>query len=81
VHMFLRRTRSSTRRLAQRYLADAAAPTIPGNLPQPEVFTDKEVERRDRKTRLAASFRLFSKFGFDEGAAGHITVRDPEHTG
>src|SRR6266446_4962995 len=29
--------------------------------------------------RLAASFRLFGKFGFDEGVAGHITVRDPEH--
>ena len=23
--------------------------------------------------------RLFSKFGFDEGVAGHITARDPEH--
>jgi ribulose-5-phosphate 4-epimerase/fuculose-1-phosphate aldolase len=24
--------------------------------------------------------RLFGKFGFDEGVAGHITVRDPERT-
>ncbi|MGG4155137.1 class II aldolase/adducin family protein [Peribacillus muralis] len=31
-------------------------------------------------TLLAASFRLFSKFGFDEGIAGHITVRDPKNT-
>ncbi len=36
------------------------------------------MERLYRKQRLAASFRLFSKFGFDEGVAGHITARDPE---
>lgn len=35
-------------------------------------------ERRHRKQRLAASFRLFAKFGYDEGVAGHITARDPE---
>ena len=35
-------------------------------------------ERRHRKQRLAAAFRLFGTFGFDEGAAGHITARDPE---
>jgi ribulose-5-phosphate 4-epimerase/fuculose-1-phosphate aldolase len=42
------------------------------------VFDSPEVERLYRKQRLAASFRLFSKFGFDEGVAGHITARDPE---
>ena len=36
--------------------------------------------RQDRKNKLAASLRLFGKFGFDEGVAGHITVRDPERT-
>jgi len=35
-------------------------------------------ERRLRKQRLAAAFRLFGHFGFDEGSAGHITARDPE---
>ena len=35
-------------------------------------------ERQRRKERLAASFRLFGRFGFDEGVAGHITARDPE---
>jgi ribulose-5-phosphate 4-epimerase/fuculose-1-phosphate aldolase len=30
------------------------------------------------KQRLAASFRLFARFGYDEGVAGHITARDPE---
>lgn len=36
--------------------------------------------RADRKNKLAAALRLFGKFGFDEGVAGHITVRDPERT-
>src|SRR5882672_4592504 len=36
-------------------------------------------ERLHRKQNLAAAFRLFSRFGFDEGVAGHITARDPEH--
>jgi ribulose-5-phosphate 4-epimerase/fuculose-1-phosphate aldolase len=49
------------------------------NLPGPPAFDTVEQERRHRKERLAASFRLFAKFGFDEGVAGHITVRDPEH--
>jgi ribulose-5-phosphate 4-epimerase/fuculose-1-phosphate aldolase len=35
-------------------------------------------ERLHRKQRLAAAFRLFGRFGFDEGVAGHITARDPE---
>ena len=29
--------------------------------------------------RLAAGFRMFSHFGYDEGIAGHITLRDPEY--
>ena len=37
-------------------------------------------ERQHRKQRLAAAFRLFARFGFDEGAAGHASVRDPEPT-
>lgn len=37
-------------------------------------------ERAHRKLMLAAAFRLFSKFGFEEGVAGHITARDPELT-
>jgi ribulose-5-phosphate 4-epimerase/fuculose-1-phosphate aldolase len=42
-------------------------------------FDTVEEERQHRKERLAAAFRLFGKFGFDEGVAGHITARDPEH--
>ncbi len=41
-------------------------------------FTNVDDERRHRKQRLAAAFRLFGQFGFDEGVAGHITARDPE---
>jgi ribulose-5-phosphate 4-epimerase/fuculose-1-phosphate aldolase len=42
-------------------------------------FETVEEERQHRKERLAAAFRLFGRFGFDEGVAGHITARDPEH--
>ncbi len=45
----------------------------------PPKFATVADERLHRKQRLAAAFRLFSKCGFDEGVAGHITVRDPEH--
>lgn len=44
----------------------------------PPQFSDVAAERRYRLERLAAAFRLFGHFGFDEGVAGHITVRDPE---
>jgi len=46
----------------------------------PPTFDSVEDERLHRKQRLAAGFRLFSKFGFEEGIAGHITARDPEWT-
>jgi ribulose-5-phosphate 4-epimerase/fuculose-1-phosphate aldolase len=38
-----------------------------------------EEERLSRKQRLAAAYRIFGRFRFDMGGAGHITVRDPEH--
>jgi ribulose-5-phosphate 4-epimerase/fuculose-1-phosphate aldolase len=47
-------------------------------IPMPPTFASVEEERLHRKQRLAAGFRLFSKMGFDEGVAGHITARDPE---
>jgi ribulose-5-phosphate 4-epimerase/fuculose-1-phosphate aldolase len=37
-------------------------------------------ERRHRKQCLAAGFRLFARFGLEEGAAGHITARDPDRS-
>jgi ribulose-5-phosphate 4-epimerase/fuculose-1-phosphate aldolase len=45
----------------------------------PPSFDSVEQERRHRKERLAAAFRIFGWFGFEEGIAGHITARDPEH--
>ncbi len=56
----------------------AVATQNPLNIPGPPKFATLEEERRHRKQRLAAAFRLFSRFGFDEGVAGHITARDPE---
>jgi ribulose-5-phosphate 4-epimerase/fuculose-1-phosphate aldolase len=41
-------------------------------------FATATEERQHRKDKLAAGFRLFGKFGFEEGVAGHITARDPE---
>lgn len=46
----------------------------------PVTRSDPDDERRHRKEHLAAAFRLFGRFGFSEGVAGHITARDPEHT-
>jgi ribulose-5-phosphate 4-epimerase/fuculose-1-phosphate aldolase len=47
--------------------------------PTPPTFTCIGEERLHRKQRLAAALRLFSRYGFDEGVAGHITARDPEY--
>jgi len=52
---------------------------VPKVVPQPPTFTSVAAERLYRKQRLAAAFRLFAKFGFSEGIAGHITARDPEN--
>lgn len=47
------------------------------NFPSPPKFTDKYEEREYLKGRLALAFRIFGKEGYDEGVAGHITLRDP----
>lgn len=59
------------------------ASTVPTEIkiartPNPPSFATVAEERLHRKQRLASAFRLFAKFGFGEGVAGHITVRDPE---
>ena len=48
------------------------------NMPFPQAFATVEEERMHRKVQLAATFRMFSKAGLDEGVAGHVTARDPE---
>ena len=45
--------------------------------PSRPIFHDKVEERVYLKGRLALAFRIFAKLGFDEGVAGHITLRDP----
>src|ERR1044072_3910725 len=65
---------------------DAAVPTIDGvpltpktvSFAGPPTFETVEDERLHRKQRLAGGLRMFGRFGFGEGVAGHITVRDPE---
>jgi ribulose-5-phosphate 4-epimerase/fuculose-1-phosphate aldolase len=42
------------------------------------VFSSPDEERTHIKQRMAAAFRLFDRFGFNEGVAGHLTARDPE---
>ena len=48
----------------------------------PEIAESKTYaeERQHRKERLVAACRAFNQQGFDYGFAGHLTVRDPEHT-
>ncbi|MBB4684485.1 class II aldolase/adducin family protein [Amycolatopsis jiangsuensis] len=60
--------------------AETAVPDIP-QLDIPELAESAgsfEEERERRKRELAITFRLFARYGFDEGIAGHVTARDPE---
>jgi ribulose-5-phosphate 4-epimerase/fuculose-1-phosphate aldolase len=60
-------------------MAATALPAVKiAKTPEPPVFATLAEERLHRKQRLASAFRLFAKFGFSEGVAGHITARDPE---
>ncbi|KAJ5924151.1 class II aldolase/adducin N-terminal [Penicillium verhagenii] len=43
----------------------------------PPKFEDKKAECTYQKQHLAVAFRVFAKQGFDEGVAGHISLRDP----
>ncbi len=49
-------------------------------MPLPPKFSDPAQEREYIKQRLAVAYRIFAHFGFDDGLAGHITVRDPIDT-
>jgi len=52
--------------------AERAQPSVP------TTFDDLDAERLHRKQRLAGALRIFGRYGFGEGVAGHITARDPE---
>ncbi len=51
--------------------AEFTAPSLPS-------FDSVDEERLHRKQRLAAAFRLFALYGFDEGVAGHIILVNHE---
>lgn len=61
--------------------ADQVVPTIWPTGPDYQLRLQPTVqaERLYRKQRLAAAYRIFARFGFDMGGAGHITARDPIH--
>lgn len=61
-------------------MTDTAAPATEITYDLPPTFATVEEERRHRKERLAGALRVFGRFGFGEGVAGHITARDPELT-
>ncbi|KAF8511522.1 class II aldolase/adducin N-terminal [Gautieria morchelliformis] len=53
-------------------------PTAKGfERPVMPTFNSVEEKRQHVKERLTCAFRIFAKYGYDEGVAGHITVRDP----
>lgn len=52
---------------------DGAAPFMPASMPK---FDDPVAEQLHRKQRLAIAFRVLGDLGYDEGVAGHFTVRD-----
>jgi hypothetical protein len=47
----------------------------------PPTFADKLDERKYKMQHLAVVFRVFAKQGFDEGVAGHVSLRDPINPG
>ncbi len=46
-------------------------------LRRPPTFDNINDTRRHLKQHLAGAFRVFARQGFDEGVAGHISLRDP----
>lgn len=69
--------RPSTKAPLEPGLNESQAKVQMPKFPGPRTFTEKYEEREYLKGRLAAAFRIFGKYGFDEGVAGHITLRDP----
>ncbi len=53
------------------------SPDVTANANYPKTFESVDDERKERKRKLTAALRIFGRFGFDEGVAGHFTVRDP----
>jgi hypothetical protein len=47
----------------------------------PPKFDNILDDRKYQMQHLAAAFRAFARQGFDEGVAGHISLRDPVNPG
>jgi ribulose-5-phosphate 4-epimerase/fuculose-1-phosphate aldolase len=47
------------------------------HMPSIPIFSNPIQEREWALEHMAGAFRLFGKFSFGEGAAGHISLRDP----
>lgn len=47
----------------------------------PPKFDNPQDELKYQKQHLAVAFRVFAKQGFDEGVAGHISLKDPVNHG
>lgn len=47
----------------------------PESVPFPPIFQDKHEHREYLKSRLVWAYRFAAKYGFDEGAVGHIVVK------
>ncbi|MEU3060135.1 class II aldolase/adducin family protein [Streptomyces subrutilus] len=45
----------------------------------PPEFATADEERAHRKERLAEALRLLGALGYEDGVAGHLSARDPEH--
>ncbi|OJI99287.1 hypothetical protein ASPVEDRAFT_38735 [Aspergillus versicolor CBS 583.65] len=58
------------------YLTDKASKIT---LRHPPTFTSIAETRTHLKQHLAAAFRVLARQNFDEGVAGHISLRDPEN--
>lgn len=50
------------------------------SLPSIPTFTNFESQRQWIREHMAAAFRAMGRQGLAEGLAGHISVRDPEHS-
>lgn len=51
---------------------------MPLPYPVPQFAAGEEhLERKWALEHMAAAFRVFARFGYTEGVAGHITIRDP----
>jgi ribulose-5-phosphate 4-epimerase/fuculose-1-phosphate aldolase len=53
--------------------------SIQTQLPTIPIFQSVAADRLYQKQHAAAAFRYLSKQGYDEGLAGHISLRDPQH--